>query len=76
MDIIFNYTGQEKEARRLLINEGLETAKDVAVMTADEVSEKIREHYEVISTKRDDEILLINKKNMSTFKSIARFLMR
>lgn len=76
MDIIFNYTQQEKEARRLLINEGLETAKDVAVMTAEEVSKKIQEHYEVIFTKRDDKIILIKKKDMPAFKSIARFLMR
>lgn len=76
MDNIFNYMGQERDARRLLIDEKLETVENVAVMTADEVSEKIQEHYEVIS-KRGEEILLIKKgEDMATFKSIAKFLMR
>ena len=75
MDNIFSYMGQERDARRLLINEKLETVENVAVMTAEEVSEKIQEHFEVIS-KRGEEILLIKKKDMHTFRSIAKFLCR
>lgn len=75
MDNIFSYMGQERDARRLLINENLETVENVAVMTAEEVSEKIQEHFEVIS-KRGEEILLIKKKDMHTFRSIAKFLCR
>lgn len=75
MNNIFNYTGQEKDARHLLVCQKLETAEDVAVMTADEVSQKIQEHFEVISV-QDGKILLIKKEDMATFKSIAKFLMR
>lgn len=76
MSDIFNYTGQEKEARRLLISQKLEKAEDVAVMTTVEVSEKIQEHFEVISPE-NEKILLIKKgEDMATFKSIAKFLMR
>ena len=75
MDNIFNYVGQERGARRLLISEKLEKVEDVAVMTADEVSEKIREHYEVIF-KSGEEILVIRKTDMDTFKSITKTLHR
>ena len=75
MDNIFNYAGQEKGARHLLVCQKLEKVENVAVMTADEVSEKIQKHFEVISV-QDEKILLIKKEDMSTFRSIAKFLMR
>lgn len=72
----FNYTEQEKRARHLLINEGLETVEHVALMTSGEVLEKIKKYFEVIFAE-DEKILLIKKgEDMATFKSIAKFLMR
>lgn len=75
MDNIFNYMGQERQARRLLIDEKLATVEDVAVMTGGEVSDMIQEHYEVIFS-QGEEILLVKKSDMTKFQSFAKFLYR
>lgn len=72
---LFRYIGQEKNARRLLMDERIVRPEELAVMSSEEVSEMIQKHYSVIST-QDDEILLVRKEYLDTFKSITRALYR
>ena len=72
---LFDYLGQERDARRLLIKEKLATVEDVALMTSEEVGMMICEHYEVVS-KEAEQIVLIKKENMDKFREIAVYLNR
>ena len=75
MTYLFDYIGQEKNARKLLIAEKLAKPEELAVMSGEEVSKIILEHYTVIST-QDEEILLVRKENLDTFNSITKVLHR
>ena len=70
-----NYLGMERSARKILINEELATADEVAVMTCVEVCEKLLESYEVVSCENED-ITIVNRKDMKTYNSIIKILSR
>lgn len=70
-----NYLGMERSARRILIDEKLAKAEEVAVMTCVEVCEKLLETYEVVSCE-DEDITLVKKEDMETYNDIVRFLSR
>lgn len=69
------YTGMERDARAILLKDNLVTAEDVALMTSLDVFERLLEKYEVIMCEQEN-ILLIDKKNMEEFNSMAVYLSR
>ena len=69
------YTGMERDARAILLNDNLATAEDVAMMTSLEVFDRLLEKYEVIMCEEQD-ILLIDKKKMEEFNKMAVYLRR
>ena len=40
MEYLFDYAGQERDARELLIDEKIASIKDVAIMSGEDVEEK------------------------------------
>jgi hypothetical protein len=74
-DYLFSYCGQERNARKLLINEKLASVDEVAVMSSDEVESLIKKHYEVISN-YGEEVILVKKDDMDKFKKIVKYLYR
>lgn len=70
-----NYLGMERSARKILINEELATADEVAVMTCVEVCERLLESYEVVSCE-DEDITIIKREDMKTYNSIIKILSR
>ena len=75
MEYLFDYAGQERDARELLIDEKIASIKDVAIMSGEDVEEKIRERYEVVA-KADEEILLVKKEDMEQFEKLVKILAR
>ena len=69
------YTGMERDARAILLNDNLATAEDVAMMTSLDVFDRLLEKYEVIMCEEQN-ILLIDKKKMKEFNSMAVYLRR
>ena len=53
-----NYMGQERKARQLLIDDKLATTEEVALMTLEEVTNKLLEKYQVVAVETEDIILL------------------
>lgn len=69
------YTGMERDARAILLKDNLATTEDVALMASLDVFERLLEKYEVIMCEQKN-ILLIDKKNMEEFNSMAVYLSR
>ena len=69
------YTGMERDARAILLKDNLATAEDVALMTSLDVFERLLEKYEVIMCEQED-ILLIDKKEIEEFNNMAVYLTR
>ena len=69
------YAGMERDARAILLKDNLATAEDVAMMTSLDVFDRLLEKYEVIMCEKED-ILLIDKKKMKEFNSMAVYLRR
>ena len=69
------YTGMERDARAIILKDNLATVEDVAMMTSLDVFDRLLEKYEVIMCEEQD-ILLIDKKKMEGFNSMAVYLSR
>lgn len=69
------YAGMERDAREILLKDNLATAEDVALMTSIDVFERLLEKYEVIMCEQEN-IMLIDKKKMKEFNSMAIYLTR
>ena len=69
------YAGMERDARAILLKDSLATAEDVALMTSIDVFERLLEKYEVITCEQEN-IMLIDKKKMKEFNSMAIYLTR
>lgn len=70
-----NYLGMERDARRVLIDDELATAEEVAIMTCVEVCDRLLESYEVVACE-DEDITIVKKEDMKTYNDIVRFLSR
>lgn len=75
LDSKTTYLGMERDARKILIDEKLAKAEEVALMTSIEVYEKLLETYEVVSCEHED-ITLVKKEDMKTYNSIVKYLSR
>ena len=69
------YIGMERSARKILVDEKLATADEVALMTCVEVCEKILEYYEVVSCEAEN-ITIVKHEDMSIYNSIVKYLSR
>jgi len=70
-----NYLGEERAARKILIEDKLAKPEEVAIMTCVEVCEKLLEEYEVVSCEEED-ITIVKKEDMKTYNSIVKILER
>lgn len=71
----FNYIGQEKAARKLLVKMNTVPLEQVATMTDIEVCAAILEKYEFIISD-DENIILVEKDKLEDFNKIAVWLRR
>lgn len=71
----FNYKGQEKAARKLLVKMNTVPLEQVAIMTDIEVCAAILEKYEFIVSNGED-ILLVEKDKLQDFNKLAVWLNR
>ena len=65
------YLGQERAMRQLLMDEGLATVEEVAVMTAVEVYDKVLQNYEYVGSEEED-LLFVKKEDMDTYNSLVK----
>ena len=70
-----NYTGMERDARKIVLKDNLAKAEEVAVMANLEVYEILLQKYEVVMCKSED-ILLVDKEKMEEFNNMAVYLSR
>lgn len=70
-----NYIGMERRIRKLALEEKLETAEKIAVMTQKEVCELISKKYEVVYSE-SEEIGLVMKDKMNEYKSLVKIISR
>lgn len=70
-----NYLGMERRIRKLALEDKLETAEKIAVMTKIEVCELISKKYEVIYSEAE-EIGLVMKDKMNEYKSLVKIISR
>ena len=69
------YTGMERDARAIILKDNLATVEDVALMASLDVFDRLLKKYEVVMCEQED-ILLIDKKKMKEFNSMAVYLSR
>ena len=69
------YTGMERDARAIILKDNLATAEELALMTNLDVFDRLLEKYDVVMCGHED-ILLIDKKKMEEFRSMAVYLSR
>lgn len=65
----------EKDARKLLVEEGIKKAEDVAIMTSVEVCDALLEHYEVVSCEGEC-VTIVKQEDIQTYNSIVKHLER
>ena len=65
------YLGQERAMRQLLMDDGLATVEEVAVMTAVEVYDKVLQAYEYVGSE-EEELLFVKKEDMDTYNSLVK----
>lgn len=71
----FNYIGQEKAARKLLVKMNTVPLEQIATMTELDIYEAILEKYKFIISDGED-ILLVEKDKLQDFNKIAVWLSR
>lgn len=70
-----NYLEMERRIRKLALEEKLETAEKIAVMTEVEVCELISKKYEVVYSE-SEEIGLVRKDKMKEYNSLVKVISR
>lgn len=70
-----NYLGMERRIRKLALEEKLETAEKIAVMTEVEVCELISKKYEVVYSE-SEEIGLVREDKMKEYNSLVKVISR
>ena len=65
----------ERRIRRLALEDKMETAEKIAVMTEIEVCELISKKYEVVYSEAE-EIGLVKKDKMNEYKSLVKIISR
>lgn len=72
---MLNYTGMEKDARKLAVRDKMASVEDIAIMNIEEVCDLIAKKYEVVMNEGEC-VLLIPKDRMQEFNKMAVYIER
>lgn len=72
---MLGYTGMERAARKLALNDKMAKAEEIAIMSESEVCDLIVKNYFVVMND-DENVLLIPKDKAKEFNDMAVFLSR
>lgn len=68
------YTGHENRARKLILQNGIKTAEELAMMTGREVEQTINANFEAVKAGQD--WILIPRDKLSDFNSMVTWIER
>ncbi len=70
-----NYLGQERAARKIVIEDKLATPEEAALMTDVEIYDRLLEEYEVVTT-GNESVTVVRKEDVETYYKITKKLSR
>lgn len=70
-----NYLGMERKIRKLALEEKMETAEKIAVMSTTEVCELVSNEYEIVYSE-SEEIWLVHKDNLEEYSALVKIISR
>lgn len=70
-----NYLGMERGIRKLALEEKMETAEKIAVMSEVEVCDLVSKEYEIVYSK-NEEIGLVRKDKLKEYESLVKIISR
>lgn len=70
-----NYLGMERGIRKLALEEKMETAEKIAVMSEVEVCDLVSKEYEIVYSK-NEEIGLVRKDKLKEYESLVKIICR
>lgn len=70
-----NYLGMVRRIRKLALEEKMETAEKIAVMTEVEVCDLVSKEYEIVYSE-NDEIGLVRKDKLKEYESLVKIICR
>lgn len=70
-----NYLGMERGIRKLALEEKMETAEKIAVMSKVEVCDLVSNEYEVVYSE-NEEIGLVRKDKLKEYESLVKIISR
>lgn len=70
-----NYLGMERKIRKLALEEKMETAEKIAVMSTMEVCNLVSNEYEIVHSE-NEEIGLVHKDNLKEYSALVKIISR
>lgn len=70
-----NYLGMERGIRKLALEEKMETAEKIAVMSKVEVCDLVSNEYEIVYSE-NEEIGLVRKDKLKEYESLVKIISR
>lgn len=70
-----NYLGMERGIRKLALEEKMETAEKIAVMSEVEVCDLVSEEYEIVYSE-NEKIGLVRKDKLEEYESLVKIICR
>lgn len=70
-----NYLGMERGIRKLALEEKMETAEKIAVMSEVEVCDLVSNEYEIVYSE-NEEIGLVRKDKLKEYESLVKIICR
>lgn len=70
-----NYLGMERKIRKLALEEKMETAEKIAVMSEVEVCDLVSNEYEIVYSE-NEEIGLVRKDKLKEYESLVKIISR
>lgn len=70
-----NYLGMERKIRKLALEEKMETAEKIAVMSTMEVCNLVSNEYEIVYSE-NEEIGLVHKDNLKEYSALVKIISR
>lgn len=70
-----NYLGMERGIRKLALEEKMETAEKIAVMSEVEVCDLVSNEYEIVYSE-NEEIGLVRKDKLKEYESLVKIISR
>ena len=70
-----NYLGMERKIRKLALEEKMETAEKIAVMSTMEVCNLVSNEYEIVYSE-NEEIGLVHKDHLEEYSALVKIISR